>query len=158
MDGLRGVIRVVAPVAFGQSLLVEIAADFLKMHPYLKIDWRLRDAIIRFAEEGCDCWIKVGDVPDDKLIVRQLGRVERLVVGHAKLVETRRGVELENMPWVTLGPFEGNRIELFDAQGKADGFTVNPSIASDNIFAVREAVRRGVGVAILPKWLVKWEL
>lgn len=157
-DELKGAIRVIAPVALGQSLFVRAAAQFMKDHPHITIDWRLRDDAIRFAEEGCDCWIKIGSVPDDTLIVRELARVERLVVGTPDCLAAHKGTTLDALPWLTLGPFEGNRIELLNRKGEAQGFSVTPRMASDNIFAIREALMQGVGVAIMPRWFIATEL
>ncbi len=158
-DGpLSGAIRVIAPVALGQSQLIRAASRFMNDHPGVSVDWHLRDDQIRFSEEGCDCWIKIGPVPDDTLVVRELARVERLVVGTAELHDTHRGRAIREMPWLALGPFEGHQIELFDGNGHAERFSVIPRMSTDNIFAVHEAVRSSVGVAILPRWLVADEL
>lgn len=157
-ETLKGTIRVIAPVALGQSLFIKAAAQFMKDHPNITIDWRLRDDAIRFAEEGCDCWLKIGPVPDDTLVVRELARVERLVVGTPECLASHAGVDLEAVPWLTLGPFEGNRIELFDQSETARTFSVRPRLASDNIFAIYEAAMQGVGVAIMPRWFVKSDL
>ncbi|MEL7374635.1 MAG: LysR family transcriptional regulator [Pseudomonadota bacterium] len=63
---LRGPIKVVAPVALGQTALTQIAASFQQRHPGVQVEWLLDDAPIRFSEIGCDCWIRVGPVPGDK--------------------------------------------------------------------------------------------
>lgn len=157
-DALKGTIRVIAPVALGQSLFIKAAAQFMKDHPGITIDWRLRDDAIRFAEEGCDCWFKIGPVPDDTLVVRELARVERLVVATPDCLARHNGIDLDAMPWLTLGPFEGNRIELFDRSETPQTFSVTPKIASDNIFAVYEAAMQGVGIAIMPRWFVASDL
>lgn len=157
-DALKGTIRVIAPVALGQSLFIKAAAQFMKDHPNIMIDWRLRDDAIRFAEEGCDCWLKIGPVPDDTLVVRELARVERLVIGTPDLLAEHSGTDLQTMPWLTLGPFEGNRIELFDGGETPKTFTVTPKMASDNIFAIYEAAMQGVGIAIMPRWFVESDL
>ncbi|MEL6596036.1 MAG: LysR family transcriptional regulator [Pseudomonadota bacterium] len=157
-EALSGTLRVIAPIALGQSLLMGPAAKFLKEHPDVQVEWKLRDGDLRFAEEGCDVWIKVGPVKDDTLIVRELGKVERLVVGAPSCVDEGHRTKVEELPWVTLGPFEGNRIELFDSRGGSHQFEVHPRLASDNIFAVSQAVREGVGVAIMPSWFVANEL
>lgn len=157
-DELKGTIRVIAPVALGQSLFIRAAAKFMKEHPSITIDWRLRDDTIRFAEEGCDCWLKIGPVPDDTLVVRELAQVERLVVGTPDFMARRVGSDLESLHWLTLGPFEGNRIELFDSGGMPTTFSVTPKMASDNIFAVYEAAKQGIGIAIMPHWFVASDL
>ena len=157
-DSLSGTIRVVAPIALGQGLFVRAAIDFMRKHPGVAVQWRLTDEPIRFAEEGCDCWLKVGPVPDDTLIIRSLGHVERLVVGTKDYAEEYRATKLSDYPWLTLGPFEGERIELFDVRGNKQEISVNARLASENIFVLREALLNGVGVAIMPSWFVAEEL
>ncbi len=155
---LKGVIRVIAPVALGQSLFIRAAAQFMKDHPDVSIEWRLQDSVIRFAEEGCDCWLKVGPVPDETLVVRELARVERMVVGTHAFNTTRQTTAIKDLDWLTLGPFEGNRIELFNTAGDTTVFSVKPKLASDNILAIHEACLHGVGVAILPRWFIADDL
>lgn len=155
---LKGVIRVIAPVALGQRLLVKAAAQFIKDHPDISIDWRLRDDVIRFAEQGCDCWIKVGPIPDETLVLRELARVERLIVGTPECLARHADMGVDALPWLALGPFEGNRIELFDDAERLRSFSVTPILASDNIFAIYEAAMQGLGVAIMPRWFVASDL
>lgn len=154
-DGeLRGVLRIVAPVALGQRLFLRAVTGFAREHPKVSFEWRLTDQTIRFTEEGCDVWIRVGPVPDDTLVVRELARVERLVVAAPTLVETHADKALETWPWLALGPFEGNEIALTADGGSRHAFRIRPVFATDNIFALREAVEAGLGAAIMPRWLV----
>ena len=153
-EGLHGSIRAFAPTALGQGVLIKAATQFLLDHPGVSIDWRLSDRPIRFAEEGCDCWFRVGDIPDQSLVVRELGCIERLVVARTYMPDE----PLEELPWIALGPYEGERITLFDREGTEHAFTAAPRLTVDNIFASLEAVRQGLGAAILPYWLVEEEL
>lgn len=157
-NAMSGTLRVVAPVALGQSHLIRAATGFMAKYPGVTVDWRLRDDKIRFAEEGCDCWIKIGRVPDDTLIVRELARVERMVVGTPDCLAQFKRTAINDFPWLTLGPFEGNRIELFDSSGAGHAFSVSPKLASDDIFAIYAACLQGTGVAILPKWFISSDL
>ncbi|MEM7732120.1 MAG: LysR substrate-binding domain-containing protein [Pseudomonadota bacterium] len=137
-------------------------------HAGVSNDWRLRDDAIRFAEEGCDFWVRIGPVPEGTPLVRELARVERLVVATpGRLARYATGAP-EALPWMTLpwltlpcltlGPFEGNRIVLFDEAGNEHGFSVRPKLASDTILAIHQAVLRGAGGPTLPKWSVGAEL
>ena len=155
---LRGTLRVVAPVALGQRHMIEAALRFARDHPAVSIEWRLTDRAIRFAEEGCDVWIKVGPVPDDTLLVREIASVVRLVVATPDLAARYGNEPLERWPWLALGPFEGSRITLHAGDGSERAFMIAPRMATDNIFALLEAVRGGLGVAILPRWFVQDEL
>ena len=155
---LAGTVRTVAPVGLGQTRLGPAVAAFLEAHPKVSIEWRLTDRPIRFAEEGCDCWIRIGPIADERLVVRELARVERLVVAAPAPARAHADGSLEAMPWLALGPFEGARIELFGAGGERRAFTVRPRFATDSLFALRDAALAGLGAAILPRWLVAREL
>lgn len=161
-DTLRGTLKVIAPVALGQLHLLDIALQFQHQHPSISLSWQLEDHDIRFAEVGCDCWIKIGTVPDDSLIVETLGQVERMVVATPKLLETHRAVkvpiDLEKFSCIALEPFEGGQIPLTNLQGKA--VTVFPPIrmATNNIFALRKATLAGLGISVMPRWFIEEDL
>ncbi|MEM1046959.1 MAG: LysR family transcriptional regulator [Pseudomonadota bacterium] len=161
-DGtVRGPLKVVAPVALGQLHLADIALDYQLQHPLVSLTWELEDHAIRFAETGCDCWIKIGPVPDETLIVRQVGAVERLVVATPDLVASRTiGTPdaVAALPFVSLSPFEGGRIGLTSASGERTEITPQIRVATNNIFAVHRAVLKGVGAAVLPRWFVDADL
>lgn len=160
-SAVRGPLKVVAPVALGQLYLADIAADFQMAHPEVSLTWDLNDQPIRFAEVGCDCWIRIGSVPDETLVVREIGRVERLVVASPGLL-TGSGPVTQNsvsdLRFVALSPYEGGRISLWDKQGQDLAFEPRISMATNNIFAVHRAVLKGAGAAILPRWFVQADL
>lgn len=160
-EALRGALKVVAPVALGQSHLADIALAFQQEHPHVSLTWVLQDEPIRFAEMGCDCWIKVGSIPDETLIVRPLGRVERLLAAAPALVSTTADLSVtdaEGLPFVSLTPFEGERIELMDKAGNRRRFTPHVRLATNNVMSVKRAVVRGAGAAVLPRWFIADEL
>ncbi|MEO1103278.1 MAG: LysR substrate-binding domain-containing protein [Pseudomonadota bacterium] len=123
--------------------------------------WELDDHPIRFAEVGCDCWIKVGRVADDTLIVRPLGAVERLVVAAPQRLDggpLGDPAAAATLPFVTLAAFEGDRIALYGEDGSEVAFTPSVALSTNNIVAARRAACLGVGAAILPRWFVADEL
>jgi DNA-binding transcriptional LysR family regulator len=81
-DEYRGSIRVAVPVAIGQTFPVDIAARFLLKHPGVTLDWRLIDDPGDLAAGGYDLWIRASAIHDRALIVHELGRTERAIVGN----------------------------------------------------------------------------
>ncbi|MEL7470791.1 MAG: LysR family transcriptional regulator [Pseudomonadota bacterium] len=161
-DGsIRGPLKIVAPVALGQTFLTDIAVRFQLDHPGVTLEWELEDEPIRFAERGCDCWIKVGVVPDDSLIVRRLGRVERLVVASSDLAAAR-GVtapgQLQDLPFIALAPYEGGNLMLSHADGSSVRVPLDPVMTTNNIVSILATVRMGAGAAIMPRWFVADDL
>jgi len=158
---LRGPLRVVAPVALGQLHLADIAIGFQVANPNVVLNWRLEDEAIRFAEVGCDCWIKVGPVADETLIVRRLGQVERLIVGTPQIsarLEAPTPEAAEKLPFVTLTPFEGAKIGLTHSEDERCELAATSSLATNNIMSLKRAVQSGLGAAVLPRWFVAEEL
>ncbi len=160
-ETLRGPLRIIAPVALGQLHLAEIAVGFQAANPNVTLNWHLQDEPIRFAEIGCDCWIKVGPVPDDTLIVRRLGRVERLVVGTpsiAKQIKGSRPDDAEELPFASLTPFEGANVGLSHSDGEQCNLNVAAKLSTNNIMSLKHAALSGLGAAVLPRWFVASEL
>ncbi|MEL7355914.1 MAG: LysR family transcriptional regulator [Cyanobacteria bacterium J06560_6] len=161
-ETLRGRLRVIAPVALGQLHLIDIALQFQQQHPLISLSWQLQDDDIRFAEAGCDCWIKIGPVQDQSLTVKPLGKVERMVVGtptllasHGKLTTPQ---DLEKLPCVALAPFESDRIPLTNQKGKTVVISPTARITTNNIFALRQATLASAGFSVMPRWFITNEL
>ncbi|MDJ0710691.1 MAG: LysR family transcriptional regulator [Woeseiaceae bacterium] len=159
---IQGSLKVVAPVALGQLHLARIVWRFQQDHPGVKVTWQLEDGPIRFVEVGCDCWVKVGPVPDETLVVRSLGTVERLLVASKPFVAEhgmpRGPAAAERLPLAALEPFEGGRIPLSQGKKRAQTIRPIPRMQTNNIFALKEAVLMGLGMAVMPRWFVASEL
>lgn len=155
---VKGPLNVVAPVALGQSLLVEIAVSFQRRYPGVSFAWQLQDETIRVSEEGCDLWIRVGPVQDDSLIVHDLALVERIVVAHADFEGATLSEQRGSIPFVALEPFEGSRIHITGPDGQSRKLTPDIRFSTNNIFAAYRATLNGIGAMILPRWFVADDL
>jgi DNA-binding transcriptional LysR family regulator len=158
---IGGRLKIVAPVALGQLHLADVMLQFQNSYPKVSIDWHLEDEPIRFAETGCDCWIKVGTVPDDSLIVRPLAQVERLVVAAGSLARqhiVKTPSDLEKVPFTALDPFDGAKITLKSKTNKSQQISPDVAVATNNIFALHRAALMGAGAAVLPLWFVEDDL
>ncbi|MEL6826993.1 MAG: LysR family transcriptional regulator [Pseudomonadota bacterium] len=158
---LSGTLRVVAPIALGQRHLIDATLDWQRANPSLQINWQLDDSELNLAETGADVWIRIGRPRDDRLVVRDLVGVERLVAAHPDLVEpvaTRDPRSLEQLPAVSLLPFEGNQLPLTHKNGSIVSVRANSRFVTNNIFAALNAVKKGLGYAIIPRWLIADEL
>ena len=159
---LKGPIKIVAPVALGQTELTDVAASFQEAHPGVSIEWLLEDAPIRFSETGCDCWIRVGAVPDDTLVVRRIGRVARLVVAAPSLLSPgssrRRPASIAETPLIALAPYEAGAIPL--QHKNQTTVTISPPVRmqTNNIFALKASVLAGLGMGVMPHWFVAEDL
>ncbi|MEO1046281.1 MAG: LysR family transcriptional regulator [Pseudomonadota bacterium] len=159
---MRGPLRIVAPIAVGQRHLADAVLAFQRRYPEVTVDWILQDGDIRFAETGCDLWIKVGPVPDETLVVRSVRSVERLIVAAPDFLGSEASLDspadLKDKSCAGLLPFENGRIPLTHESGRAYILEARPVFSTSNIFAARQATRLGNGFAVMPKWLVRDDL
>lgn len=157
----RGTLQVVAPVALGQLYLADIAIHFQTANPQVRLNWRLEDEPIRFAEWGCDCWIKIGHIRDDTLVVRRLGCVERLIVCTPAITKQLRDQtprSIEQLPFVTLSPFDGETIQLWSGNETSMNISVHNNLSTNNIMTLKRSILASLGAGVLPRWLVEEEL
>lgn len=157
----KGALTVVAPIALGQTKLAQAAVSFQTQHPNIDLSWLLDDEEIRFTETGCDLWLRVGLPKDDSLIVRPLGKIERLLVAAPTLLAGRlceRPEQACNIPCVSLTPFEGTSITLTTRSGELAIVEAQAALTTNNIFSARLAARNGVGFAVMPRWFVEEDL
>ncbi|TLP45030.1 MULTISPECIES: LysR family transcriptional regulator [Cohaesibacter] len=71
--GFTGLLRISAPVTFGEVYIHAMIRRFAAQHPALKIDLRLSDAYIDLAKEGIDLAFRIGTPSVSSLKARKLG-------------------------------------------------------------------------------------
>ncbi len=69
---LGGRLRVQMPVGFGRVVVLPALPRFLDAHPQLAIDIEMSDRVVDLAEEGLDVSLRIGEVPDSRVIARRI--------------------------------------------------------------------------------------
>ncbi|MEM7703318.1 MAG: LysR family transcriptional regulator [Pseudomonadota bacterium] len=159
-EALAGPVKLVVPIALGRAFLCDAVLAFGRSHPEVSINIVLDDQPGPASEAGYDLLVKVGRPDDESLIVQEIIQIERMPVASPTLVgEGVTPVEdLQGLPFASLGPFEGAVIPLHHANGGRKTIHPTPVWATNDIFALRDAVIAGQGWGILPTWLVATEL
>ncbi|MEO0440253.1 MAG: LysR family transcriptional regulator [Pseudomonadota bacterium] len=160
-EAMKGVLRVVAPVALGQTVLADAVAAFQQSWPDVQIEWILDDDVIRFSRMGCDLWIRVGPVPDDRLVVRPVISVRRILAATPDfrgVAGSQKISDLSRFPFAALAPFEAGKVPLMDAEGRRKSLHARPALLTNNIAAILRSVRSGHTYAVLPEWLIRQDL
>jgi len=162
-DDPEGMLRVVAPHAFGQQLLVGPLADYLRRWPRVSVEWLLHDGPPDFIAQGVDCAIQVGEVNDLGLVAIKLGEVPRIVVAAPTVVEgsaaPAHARELAALPWLALRTFYRSEILLSHAiSGETCRVALRPRLSTDSLYALRSAAVMGLGVCVASAWLLAEDL
>lgn len=157
-DVPKGVLRVVAPHAFGQQQLVGPVLEYLRRYPGMTVEWRLHDGPVRLVEDGIDCIIRVGVPKGESMVVRKIFEVTRIVVAAPSVVPRERAftrpAPLASLPWLALGSYYRNTVRLESDGGATTSLHIQPRFVTDSLFALRHAVCRGLGVAVMSEWIV----
>jgi len=72
-----GHLRITAPAGFGRRHVAPLVPDFIAQHPEVSLSLNLSDRVVDIVNEGFDCAIRVGDLPDSSLV-------------HVRLADNRR--------------------------------------------------------------------
>jgi DNA-binding transcriptional LysR family regulator len=75
----RGTLKITMPVAFGLHRLGPVVADYVQLHSEVKLDISLSDRYVDLIEEGFDLAIRIGTLPESRLVARKLGVARSIV-------------------------------------------------------------------------------
>lgn len=158
-----GLLRVIAPHAFGQQQLVAPLADYLKRYPRMAVEWTLHDRTPDFISQGIDCAIRVGEDPPADMVALRLGEVPRIVVAARELLDgaalPTHPDQLPALPWIAASNFYRDEIVLrHAASGETARLAIHPRLYTDNLYTLRNAALLGVGVALGSRWALHDEL
>lgn len=166
-DEPEGVLRVVAPHAFGQQLLVGPLAGYMRRHPRVTVEWLLHDRPHHrtpdFNGEHLDCAIQVGEVSDPSVVAIRLSEVPRIVVGAPSLLEggtvPAHASELAGLPWLSARNFYRTEMLLtHEDSGEVCALSFRPRLSTDSLYALRSAALQGLGVAVVSAWMMGEDL
>ncbi|MGE5451052.1 MAG: LysR family transcriptional regulator [Acidobacteriota bacterium] len=75
-----GHLRITAPAGFGRRHVAPLVPRFVAEHPEVSLSLNLSDRLVDLVNEGFDCAIRVGDMPDSSLVSVRLADNRRLCV------------------------------------------------------------------------------
>ena len=158
-----GLVRVAAPLTFGIKHLGPVLADFLAAHPAIRIDLRLSDAFVDIVGDGIDVAIRIAELPDSSLRARRLGPVTGHIVAAPAYWEKhgrpRHPADLGAHACFTYANITNPDVWRFrKAGGEEASVRVEGPIRTDNGEAMLPALRAGLGVAVLPGFIVDDDL
>jgi DNA-binding transcriptional LysR family regulator len=162
-DEPEGTLRVVAPHAFGQHLLVGPLADYLRRHPHVSVDWLLHDRLPDFIGASVDCAIQVGEVSDPSVVALKLSEVPRIVVAAPSVLAGAappvHAAELAALPWLALRTYYLDEVSLTHMEsGEECRVPIRPRLSTDSLYALKTATVTGLGASIVSAWTVPDDL
>ncbi|SAK53701.1 LysR family transcriptional regulator [Caballeronia ptereochthonis] len=75
-----GHLRVSAPAGFGRRHVAPLVPKFTAQHPDVSVSLDLTDRMVDLVNEGFDCAVRLGELPDSSLVSLKLGENRRVCV------------------------------------------------------------------------------
>lgn len=154
---LAGPLRLAVPVTFGRMHLGPALYPFLKQHPELELTLDIDDRRVDPVADGYDAIIRHGPIADSRLIAWKLAPSRRLLTASKEYLD-RFGVPQ------TLQDLENHRGIFYTNRGIADWrfkteagavlVKAKLGMAMNNGDMMRDAAIAGVGIALLPTFIV----
>ncbi|MCB8877942.1 LysR substrate-binding domain-containing protein [Acidisoma silvae] len=143
----KGDLSITSPIVFGRLHLVPVLADFLRAYPDIDVRLTLSNRQVSLTEEGIDAALRVGNLPDSRMIATRVGTVSRVFAASPGYLQIR-GVPL------TPGDLVGHDcigVEGFTGSGfwsLADGveIPVRYRLIVNSTDAACEAAKEGMGI------------
>lgn len=158
----RGVLRICASVAFGTLHVAPALAEFLPRYPQIKVELTITDRWVNLAEEGYDLLIQVTGQAPEHLVARKLAPVRRQLCATPEYFR-QRGVPRTPMDLVSHNCLDYTRSGeqgrwRFTGQAGDIAVPVNGPLHVDDDEALSQAVLGGLGVGLLPTFIIGKEL
>lgn len=159
---LSGTVRLAVPSGFGQHTMSAWFIEFMRMYPAITLNVIFDNDIEDLIKGAVDFSIRVmGETPTNA-VARSLGDIEYVACATPELArEVGMPGSLEqfrDLPLIT-SELTGERLRLAGLAGTAGGQPhIRPRLMSANFFFLRDAILQGIGVGLVPQYMVASDL
>lgn len=154
-----GHLRITGPAGFGRRHVAPLVPAFLAEHPDVSLSLNLSDRVVDIVNEGFDCAVRVGDLPDSSLVSVRLADNRRLCVATPAYLQ-RAGVpshpsELARHACLTLSSDASQtRGWAFVIDGNVSHLRPTARLDCSDGQVLHEWCLQGLGIA----WRSTWEV
>lgn len=151
-----GLLRVAASVAYGQAEVAPRLLAFLERYPEIRIDLHLNDDRVRLVNDGYDLAIRMGAIEDSELLCRKIADIPMVIIASPAWLALHgmpeKPADLARHPAVVTRP----NIVHWNVGNEV--VRVSWRMSTGNMVLTRDAARAGLGIALVPEFLVRQEL
>jgi DNA-binding transcriptional LysR family regulator len=154
----RGLLRINAPMSFGHLHLAPAVADFLSRQPAVRIEMTVIDVV----GEGFDIVIRIADLPPSSLVARRIA-INRRIVCAAPAYLAAHGTpelpqDLTRHNCLNYAYLASGDVWRFRGTAGPVAVRVSGSFSANNGDVLRQAAVAGLGIILMPTFLIGPEL
>lgn len=157
----RGVLRVLAPAAFAQEYLALPLATYLERYPHVRLELTMTDKLVELSDDGLDLAIRIAPNVESRTLTARRLAGDHTVLCAAPSYLARKGVPVAAEQLVQHDCLVYSLLRIseewrFRAPGNRETFTVpiEGRFQAANVAVLRQAALAGVGLCVLPSFLV----
>ena len=157
--GFSGRIRVACSIAVARRLLIPALPRWQSLHPDLSLDMAISDRVSSIVEDQIDVALRAGPLTNSSLIARPIGLTRRIAVGSFEYLRSRGSPALpddlkRHDCIVFSGAVHPQQWDFENARGTVS-VKVPSRLSVSTVDALYDAVRAGLGIAVMPSWFCK---
>ena len=154
-----GELRILAPMSFGQRCLAPLIAGYAIAHPALRVSLMLEDRETDLIDESADLAIRIGYPADSSMVARPIMPIHRHVCAAPAYLE-RRGApatpgELLDHDCLHYSLISEREEWMFESDEGTQTLAISGRFCSNNGDVLAQAAIEGLGIALLPDFLVE---
>jgi DNA-binding transcriptional LysR family regulator len=158
-----GTLRLTAPLDYGIAAVVPAIAAFTQRYPRCKVDAVFSDQSLDLMAGDVELAIRVGWLTDLSVQARQIGTFRQWLVAapswRQQLLRLTTPQEVVSLPFVANTALRDPLHWRFSREGhEPQRVSMQPAMSLDATLAVREAVRLGAGLSVLPDFAVAQDI
>lgn len=161
-DRIAGTLRLSTTSEYGERFILPLIPAFMARYPELSISYDINSSLSDLIAEKLDLVVRLGGLADSSFRSRQLDAYDIVLVASPDLLRRHcvaAPAELAGVPWIANSNLRRpTGWTLTDGGGNAVEVTGAAICQSNSSTAIRAMAVAGLGVAVLPAWLITAEL
>lgn len=155
----KGRLRIDTVSTIGRRVLIPALSDFYRRYPDIEVVMGMSAKPVDLVEEGVDCVIRIGQLPDSSLIARRLGTVRSVTCASEEYIarygEPRTLEQLQNHHGVTwFSNATGRPLDLsFVVDDAVQDIKMTSKVSVNDADAYIECALQGFGLVQPPRCL-----
>lgn len=155
----KGLIRINAPVFFGQRHIAPWLSDFLIRYPKIQIELTQTDEYINPHVDAADLIFRIGSLTDSSLHARKLGTQTYHLAASPDYLKNHGMPEvprdLSNHNCLVYSGYSGQNRWLFRSNDSSwIHQTISPVLLSNNAETLLISALNNMGIVLFPDWLI----
>jgi DNA-binding transcriptional LysR family regulator len=163
----RGLVRITAPVALGRQRIAPAIPAFVRRFPEIRLELDLNDRLVNLAQENFDLAVRHARTVPETYIANVLCESRSWLLASPQYLERRGTPESPHdlahhdcVLYLREGPVQSWSFERAKPSRQRERIqvSVQGSFKANNSEVLREAIRGGVGIGLLPDFSAEQDL